>query len=374
MFAVPRDRPGDDGRLVHNDVTCASLFHKLGYRGAPIMQLSFGDEQGCLGWLVGEEHRGLTYMFQMMNEARVEVGMAATAIASAAYHAARDYACERPQGRSVTERDPAQPQVPIIQHADVRRMLLFQRAVVEGSLALVLQCAYYDDQAHCLEGQEREDCELLLDLLTPVAKTYPAEMAVLAVSQGLQCLGGYGYCEDFPLEQLYRDVRIHPIHEGTTGIQAMDLLGRKVVRKKGRATLVFLRELRAAIAEGRQSEATATMAQQLEAAVGRLQKVTGQLTGVAMAGRVEAFLADATLYLELFGIVAVGWMWLRQAIVAQRALDQGAGSKEARFYCGKVHTARYFFAYELPRTEGLATSLLAGEGLTLGTDDALFAD
>ncbi len=251
LFVVPKKRPDNQGSLAGNDVTCIGIYHKLGYRGAPITQLSFGDNDDCRGWLVGEPHKGLRYMFQMMNEARVDVGMGAAAIASAAYYASLDYARQRPQGRPVAGKDPLAPQVPIIEHADVKRMLLFQRAVVEGSLALIFQCAQYVDLALVTEGEEKEKYELLLDLLTPVAKSYPSEMGILSVSQGLQCLGGYGYCDEFPLEQYYRDVRIHPIHEGTTGIQGMDLLGRKVIMKNGKALFLYLAELEKAVAAGR---------------------------------------------------------------------------------------------------------------------------
>jgi butyryl-CoA dehydrogenase len=373
LLAVPRLRP-EGGELVPNDVTCAGLYHKLGYRGAPIVQLNFGDADDCRGWLVGEENRGLRYMFQMMNEARVEVGMAAAAIASTAYHASLDYCRERVQGRKVTERDPSTPQIPLVEHADVRRMLLFQKAVVEGSLALALQCAAWDDLAHVLDGEQKERCELLLDLLTPVTKTYPAEMGFQAVNQGLQCLGGYGYCEDFPLEQLLRDMRIHPIHEGTTGIQAMDLLGRKVVMKNGQAFVLFMQEMRAAVEQAKATEPLAQMADDLEAAVLELQEVTGGLTAVAVQGRIEAFLADATPFLELFGVVTLAWIWLRQAIVAQRALDDGAAGDEAAFYRSKLHTARYFFAYELPQAGALAAVVANGLGLTLPDQGDVFAD
>jgi butyryl-CoA dehydrogenase len=373
LLVVPRLRP-EGGDLVPNDVTCASLYHKLGYRGAPIVQLSVGGDDDCRGWLVGEENRGLKYMFQMMNEARVEVGMAAAAIASTAYHASLDYCRERVQGRKVTERDPSTPQIPLVEHADVRRMLLFQKAVVEGSLALALQCAAWDDLAHVLDGEQKERCELLLDLLTPVTKTYPAEMGFQAVNQGLQCLGGYGYCEDFPLEQLLRDMRIHPIHEGTTGIQAMDLLGRKVVMKNGQAFVLFIQEMRAAVEQAKATEPLAQMADDLEAAVLELQEVTGGLTAVAVQGRIEAFLADATPFLELFGVVTLAWIWLRQAIVAQRALDDGAAGDEAAFYRSKLHTARYFFAYKLPQAGALAAVVANGLGLTLPDQGDVFAD
>lgn len=366
LFVVPKKRPDGRGGLVGNDVTCMGIYHKLGYRGAPITQLSFGDGGDCRGWLVGEPHKGLRCMFQMMNEARVDVGMGAAAIASAAYCASLDYARQRPQGRPVSGKDPSAPQVPIIEHPDVRRMLLFQRAVVEGSLSLICQCAQYVDLALVTAGEEKEKYELLLDLLTPVAKSYPAEMGILSVSQGLQCLGGYGYCDEFPLEQYYRDVRIHPIHEGTTGIQGMDLLGRKVVMKDGKAFLLFLAELDRAIAAARAIPDCAPQAEALAAAAETLKEATASLTGLAMQGEIELFLADATLYLECFGIVAVAWQWLLQAVTAAKAVASGPGDADADFYRGKIHTCRYFFAYELPKIGGLAARLKSsGDGLTV---------
>ncbi len=366
LFVVPKKRPDGRGGLAGNDVTCVGIYHKLGYRGAPITQLAFGDSNDCLGWLVGEPHKGLRCMFQMMNEARIDVGMGAAAIASAAYYAALEYARQRPQGRPVAGKDPLSPQVPIIEHADVKRMLLFQRAVVEGSLALIFQCARYVDLARVTEGEEKECYELLLDLLTPVAKSYPSEMGILSVSQGLQCLGGYGYCDEFPLEQYYRDVRIHPIHEGTTGIQGMDLLGRKVVMKNGKAFFLYLAELEKAVAAGRAFSECAPSAEALAAAVGTLKEVTASLTDLAMKGEIELFLADATLYLELFGIVAIAWQWLLQAVTAARALAADLAPEDCAFYRGKIHTCRYFFAYELPKISGLAIRLKeSGDGLTV---------
>jgi butyryl-CoA dehydrogenase len=346
-------------------VTCIGIYHKLGYRGAPITQLAFGDNDDCRGWLVGEPHKGLRYMFQMMNEARVDVGMGAAAIASAAYCASLEYTRQRPQGRPVAGKDPLAPQVSIIEHADVKRMLLFQRAIVEGSFALIFQCARYVDLALVTAGEEKEKCELLLELLTPIAKSYPSEMGILSVSQGLQCLGGYGYCDEFPLEQYYRDIRIHPIHEGTTGIQGMDLLGRKIVMQNGKAFFLYLAELEKAVAAGRAIPECAHSAEALAEAVERLKEVTASLTGIAMKGEIELFLADATLYLELFGIVAIAWQWLLQAVTAAKALA-AAPAIDADFYRGKIHTGRYFFAYELPKIYGLSARLKeSGEGITV---------
>ena len=217
LFVVPKKRIDESGQLVFNDVVTSRIFHKLGYRGCPIAQLSIGDNDNCRGYLVGEPNQGLLHMFQMMNEARIGVGAGAAAMASAAYYAVLEYTKTRLQGRKLSIKDPTVPQVPIIEHPDVKRMLLFQRSITEGALALLTQCGKYADLAIVLTGEEKEKNELLLDLLTPVAKSYPSEMGLLSISLGLQCLGGSGYCDDYPLEQYYRDARIHPIHEGPRG-------------------------------------------------------------------------------------------------------------------------------------------------------------
>jgi len=372
LFVVPRLRPDENGGLCDNDVAVTGIYHKMGYRGAPITHLSFGDNNNCRGYLVGEPHRGLTYMFQLMNEARIAVGIAAAGIASAAYHAAMEYAMVRPQGRPLTAKDPLSPQVPIIEHADVKRMLLFQRAVVEGSLALLMQCGKYVDMEKVLDGDEKEKYHLLLEILTPVAKTYPAEMGILSVSQAMQCLGGYGYCDEFPLEQFYRDERIHTLHEGTTGIQGLDLLGRKVTMQNGKAAVLLIQEIGKAIASAKDKPVLKPYAVKLEDAVDKLQKVTGHLIGIAMQGKIDLFLADATLYLEFFGIVTIGWQWLLQAIAAEKGLLENPSQEDMNFYRGKISTFRYFFRYELPKIEGLATTLLDGSGITVGMEKDLF--
>lgn len=374
LFVVPNKRIAEDGSLVPNDVQVAGIYHKLGYRGSPITQLSLGENGDCRGFLVGEPNRGLSYMFQMMNEERLEVGLSAAAIASAAYYAALEYTKARPQGRRLSAKDPTLPPIPIIEHPDVRRMLLFQRAVVEGSLSLILQCCRYADLAHVAEGQDRERYALLLDLLTPIAKSYPSEMGVVSVSQALQCLGGYGYCDEFPVEQLYRDARIHPIHEGTTGIQGLDLLGRKVIMQGGKAFSFYLEEVRKTVAQGLEDPELSSQAARLDKALEKVEAVTSSLLAYSEQGDVERFLADATLYLDLFGIVAIAWQWLLQGLVAQEAMRGGASESESRFYRGKLHTLRYFFAYELPKIEGLAVRLTDGDALTVEMDAEIFYD
>ena len=374
LFVVPKKRIDDNGNLAPNDVVTAGVFHKLGYRGCPIVQLSMGDKNDCRGWLVGEPHNGLKYMFQMMNEARIGVGMGATAMATAAYYASLEYAKSRIQGRKMGQKDLNLPPVPIIEHADVKRMLLFQRAVIEGALALIMQCSKYVDFQK-IRGQEgKEKYHLLLEILTPIAKSYPSEMGVHAISQGLQCLGGSGYCDDYPLEQYYRDCRIHPIHEGTTGIQGMDLLGRKAIMNNGRAFKLFISEMQETITAAAEYKALDKYAAELNQALTKLQEVTHHLISIAQQQGPEAFLADATLYLELFSHVTIGWQWLLQGIAVQKAVDGGTTKKDVNFYQGKMFTLRYFFAYELPKTLGLAKRLLDDDRLTVEMQTNFFND
>jgi butyryl-CoA dehydrogenase len=374
LFVVPKKRMDENGQLVFNDVVTSGIFHKLGYRGCPIAQLSIGDNGDCRGYLVGEPNQGLLQMFQMMNEARIEVGAGATAIATAAYYASLDYSRKRLQGRRLSTKDPSRPQIPIIEHPDVRRMLLFQRSIAEGSLALLIHCGKYADLADVLDGEEKEKKELLLDLLTPVAKSYPSEMGLLSISAGLQCLGGSGYCDDYPLEQYYRDARIHPIHEGTTGIHGLDLLGRKVMMKGGKAYKLYLEEIQGAIGEAEKFEELQSYVERLKQSLETLQKVTAHLMEVAKKETPEIFLADATLYLEFFGILSVAWQWLIQATAIVKALRNGPIGVEANFYHGKFFAFRYFFEYELPKMEGLAKRLMDTDGLTVEIKPEFFSE
>ncbi|MBW2595470.1 MAG: acyl-CoA dehydrogenase [Deltaproteobacteria bacterium] len=374
LFVVPNKRIGENGELIPNDVNVTGIYHKLGYRGCPINQLSLGEEDDCRGYLVGEPNKGLAYMFQMMNAARIGVGLGAAAIGSAAYYASLEYAKERPQGRKLTDKDPSKPQIPIIEHADVKRMLLFQRAIVEGSLSLLCQCSKYHDLKVVLAGEEKEKYSLLLDLLTPVAKSYPSEMCILTTSQGLQILGGYGYCDEFPLEQYYRDVRIHPIHEGTTGIHGITILGRSITMNNGKAYQLYLKEVQNVIQEAKDIVDLNPSAQALNDALEQLRTTTSHLLGVAKSGDQELFLADATLYLELFSIIAIAWQWLLQAIAAHKALENNPSEDDTNFYEGKLYTFRYFFSYELPKIEGLVKRLNNSDGLTVKMKEKYFAD
>ncbi len=373
LFVVPQKRFDPVRKLVDNDIKVSQIFHKMGYKGAPSTELVFGEKGCCHGYLIGEPNCGLIYMFQMMNEFRLGVAIAATGIASAAYYASLEYTQERPQGRKTGQKDSSLPQVPIIEHADVKRMLLFQRAVTEGSLSLLLQCSKYTDLEQLNEGEEKERYTLLLDLLTPIAKTYPSEMSVHSTSQAIQCLGGYGYCDDFPVEQYFRDTRIHPIHEGTTGIQGMDLLGRKVIMKEGKALNLFVETVSKTIATAERNPELRSYARQLSDALKQLQKVTAFKISQRDNQGAEIFLSDATLYLEYFGYIVIAWQWLLQAIAASNLLADKQGPKQT-FYEGKIATFKYYFAYELPKTEGLATRLSSSDEITVSLSPALFND
>ena len=373
LFVVPKYRKDEHGNFVDNDVQSTGVYHKMGQKGVPTLHLTMGSNDNTVGYLVGEPHQGLPYMFQMMNEARIGVGMTAAAIATAAYYAALEYARERPQSRRLNAKSALDaPQTPIINHPDVRRMLLFQKAVTEGSLSLLVEAARLYDLSRVAEGEEKENAFLLLDLLMPVAKTYPSEMGVQSVSQSLQTFGGYGFTEDFPVEQLYRDIRITPIYEGTTGIQAQDLLGRKMTMKNGKAPRLLYAEMSRTIAEANTFDDLKPYADQLSDEIKRTQDVVASLMSHAQRGDLERYLADATLFLELFGIVVVAWQWLKQAVVAKQAmLTRNPQGDDLAFYEGKIHTMKFFFHYEVPKTLGLAKRLTDTEVLTIVTEKEL---
>jgi len=376
LFVVPKHRPGDGGALVFNDVNTVGDFQKMGQRGYCTTHLSFGDQKDCRGWLVGEPHQGLRYMFLMMNGARIAVGRGAAAIAMAAYRASLAYAKERPQGRKLTssgKKDVSKDQTLIINHPDVKRMLLTQKVIAEGALSLVLLSAKYQDLSLTHPGEsERKKYQYLLELLTPVAKTYPAEKGLEAVSNGLQVLGGYGFCSDFILQQYYRDIRIFSIYEGTTGIQSMDLLGRKITMDNGIALDHLAEEMGKTIKMAMGAEALKPYAEALSGKTGLMQKVLGYLMEYARTGNYERFLADATVFMEFFGNILVGWLWLDMALHAHKALANGETTREKGFYSGKIHAMEYYFTYELPKTEGLAKILLNTSDLTVSTAEGLF--
>ncbi|MFV3073987.1 acyl-CoA dehydrogenase [Niveispirillum fermenti] len=350
LFIVPRHRINADGSLgPDNDVRLVSLLHKMGYRGTTSTILSFGEEGRCQGFLVGQAHQGLAYMFQMMNEARIGVGLGAAALGYAGYRYSADYARTRTQGRPLAARDPASPMIPIIEHADVRRMLLQQKAAAEGAIALCLYCArLVDEEKTAPDAADRRRAGLLLELLTPIAKSWPSEHCLEANKWAIQILGGYGYTRDYPVEQYYRDNRLNPIHEGTYGIQANDLLGRKLFMENGAALEELGRTMGVTIARAAGMPDLAGHAADLRDALTRVASVTARLGQVRAAGDVALCLANATAYLEMFGHTVLAWIWLRQAMAAADRLATGQG--DADYLNGKLAACRWFFAHELPKT------------------------
>lgn len=376
LFVVPKNRPDKNGTLTPNDVQTVADFEKMGQRGYCTTHLFFGDKEDCKGWLVGEENKGLKYMFLMMNGARIAVGRGAAAIASAAYQASLNYANERAQGRKLTstgKKDANEEQTLIINHPDVRRMLLLQKVVTEGSLSLVFLAAKYHDlsQSHA-DKEEREKYNLLLEIMTPVVKTYPSEMGRIAVDNGLQILGGYGFCSDYVLQQYFRDIRISALYEGTTGIQSQDLLGRKITMHNGKALQLLSEEITNSIKASMAHTALAPHAKKLAEKLELTQKVLKSLIRYAMKGDYERFLADATPFMEFFSNIVLGWVWLGIAEEAQNALLTGSKENSMEFYENKIHAMRFYFKYELPKTNGLAEILMDNQDLTVGTNETIF--
>ena len=352
LFIVPKKLVDTNGQLTgeRNDVALAGLNHKCGWRGTTNTLLNFGEGKypvsstgsgravsGAIGYLVGQPGEGLKCMFHMMNEARIGVGMAATMLGMAGYYASLDYAKNRPQGRPMTAagKNPASSQVRIIEHADIKRMLLAQKSYSEGALALALYCARLVDEQHTGTPDAADEARLLLEVLTPIVKSFPSEWCLEANSLAIQIHGGYGYTRDFPVEQYWRDNRLNMIHEGTHGIQAMDLLGRKVLMENGQGLKLLAARMQATIAKV--SPEWQAEARQLADA---LQQV-GAATQAAWQGAEPAqALANAVPYLQAFGHTVIAWIWLD---VAQSA------ASDAPANVGRRAAARYFFRYELPK-------------------------
>lgn len=351
LFIVPKVLP--DG--TRNDVRLAGLIHKMGYRGTTSTMLNFGEAGGATGYLVGEAHRGLGYMFHMMNEARVGVGLGAAVIGYAGYRVALDYAKTRLQGRPPQAKDPSLPPVPIIEHADVKRMLLASKAYVEGGLALcLLGSRLVDDSETAPTPEARNRAFQLLDLLTPMIKSWPSQYGLVANDLAIQVHGGYGYTREYPVERLYRDNRLNPIHEGTFGIQSLDLLGRKVLGDQGKALSLLAEEIFATINTA--PPALAEEAGALGGAIALVSETVAVLGRAAAGNQLDQALANSAVFLELLGHVVVAWLWLRMAIAAEAALPKATG-EAAAFLDGKRRACRYFFRWELPKIRPQAALL-----------------
>jgi len=372
LFIVPKFLVNDDGSVgERNDVVLAGLNHKMGYRGTTNCLLNFGEgkhqphgKPGAVAYLVGKLHHGLADMFNMMNEARIGVGLGAVMLGYTGYLQSLDYARNRPQGRPPANKDPSQPQIPLIEHTDVRRMLLAQKSYVEGGLALILYCARLVDEEKTADSAEaRTSATLLLDILTPIAKSWPSQWCLEANNLAIQIHGGYGYTREYNVEQLYRDNRLNPIHEGTHGIQAIDLLGRKVVMNSGAAMKLLSEKILHTLVRAESCQLT-----EHSRALGKRWKRLLNTTEILHdTNDLNVTLANASIYLEAFGHLVMSWIWLEQAITAHKAQRD-----DQAFYAGKRQACDWFFRWELPRVDAQLDLLDSLDKTTLNMQDDWF--
>jgi len=348
LFIVPKHRVKEDGSLESNDVTTAGDFQKMGQKGYCTTHLVFGEQDDC-------------------------VGLTAASIASAAFYASLQYAQERPQGRRLSSggrKDVSKGQTLIINHPDVRRMLFLQQSIVEGSLSLLVECGILEDILHTTTDEKvKADADLLVQLLLPIAKTYPSEAGQESINNGVQILGGYGFTEDFVLQQYYRDVRITSLYEGTTGIQSLDLLGRKMTIANGAAAQLLIAKISEVIDAAKKYDALQPYAKVLEEKVQLTQEVFGHLLQFAMSGDHERFLSDATIFMDFASRLIMGWQWLKMATVAKEALVTGNSTYDVSFYEQKIHLMKFYFKYELPKMNSNAEILKSDEVLTIVRDN-----
>jgi alkylation response protein AidB-like acyl-CoA dehydrogenase len=362
LFIVPKFRKASDGNLELNDVLTAGDYQKMGQKGYCTAHLMFGENDNCWGWLVGEANFGLKYMFQMMNEARLEVGLTGAAVSSAAFYSSLEYARERIQGQRLSQKgEKVIDQTAIINHPDVRRMLLMQRAVGLGSMSLILEAFKYYDLVHVTEGEEKENNFLMLDLLTPIAKAYPTEFGIQSTSYGVQTLGGYGYTVDFLQEQYMRDIRITSIYEGTTTIQSLDLLGRKITAQNGKPLLLLMNILNDTIAEAKSYPELVEFAEELSNGIIVVQKTIEYLLPFAFQQMYEKYLKDATLFFEMMGHVIISWQWLKIGIASLKAENNypDANCKT------NLLTLEYYINYELPKILSLKEIITKKQNTTI---------
>lgn len=349
LFIVPKVMTHPDGSLAErNDVQLAGLLHKMGYRGTTSTVLNFGEQDNCVGYLLGEAGKGLMYMFKMMNEARIGVGLGAAMIGYRGYLESLDYARNRPQGRSTTEKSPDSKPINIIEHTDVKRMLLAQKAYVEGSLALCLLAARLVDEQ---EAGSEGDAGILLDLLTPIVKSFPSFYGPRANDLAIQVLGGAGYTREYPVEQCYRDNRLNPIHEGTHGIQSLDLLGRKLWQHNGKGLKLLMARMHSTLAAAAQKPQLGELVSEFEQYLTLVQTTTLKLGAAMQAGQVEEALANSAVFLDMMGKTVVGWLWLEMADKALVTFANSSNTEDSDFVAGKLQAAQYFVRWEMPEIE-----------------------
>ena len=347
LFLVPKYRVNEDGSIGEfNNVALAGLNHKMGNRGTTNCLLNFGENGDSIGYLIGEENHGLANMFHMMNEARVAVGIGATAVGLAGYLYSLDYARNRPQGRHIGDKDPQSPQVMISEHADVKRLLMTQKAYVEGAQALEYYAARLLDEQKISDTEEKQNrANLLLELLTPICKSWPAEFCLEANKHAIQVLGGYGYTREYPVERFYRDNRLNHIHEGTHAIHGLDILGRKVQMADGAALTQLAKEISNTITAASEIASLGQYCVDLGAA---LQTVQVTLESISKESNPSLALANATIFLDAMGHVVIAWMWLKQAVAANTGL-KNTNEQDIAFYQGKLAACQFFYRYELPK-------------------------
>lgn len=374
LFVVPKYRVNEDGSVGEsNDVATGGIERKLGLKAQGTATLNYGENRECRGWLLGPQNEGLLCMFQMMNSARLFTGIQAVAQASCAYQCALQYCREREQGRAVANSDPTTPQVPIIEHAAVRRMLLIQKAHIEGLTSLLMYCAHCADRVRVVEDEdEKRICEHVLEILTPICKAHGSEMAYECISLAMQCYGGSGYIEEYPIAQLLRDSRVFPIYEGTNEVQAMDLLGRKVAAKQGAYFVTLMGEIGKTVAEASANESLSDVSAKVGTAMEQVLNVTQHLGQVGLGGDVNLYISHASPYLKILSHLVVAWQFLRQSIVADKALSGGPAEVDATFYQGKLATAKYYIDAILPTIGPLVDSVLAGERAALDFQEDWF--
>ena len=345
LFLVPKNRVNDDGSIGDfNNIALAGLNHKMGCRGATNCLLNFGESGDSIGYLVGEPNQGLANMFHMMNEARISVGMSAVMTGLGGYLYSLDYARNRPQGRPLVNRNPEEPQIMISEHADIKRMLMTQKAFIEGAQTLIYYCAELIDTKKLLDDKDQcQRIDLLLDLLTPICKSWPSEYCLEANKLAIQVLGGYGYTREYPVERLYRDNRLNHIHEGTWGIQGLDILGRKVRMHGGAAVSILRQEIQETIDSAISHPELVSFCEQLKTS---LLLVEDTIDAVSKADDPSLALANATIFLDAIGHLVIAWMWLKQAVAALEGKQKENTADEA-FYEGKISAMKFFFNYEL---------------------------
>jgi alkylation response protein AidB-like acyl-CoA dehydrogenase len=369
LFIVPKYRVRADGSVGQfNDVVTGGIEHKLGLRGQATATLNFGENGDCRGRLMGEPNKGLAYMFRLMNGARIGTGVQATAVASNAYQHALQYAKDRLQGRDIAEKDPTTPQVPIIRHPDVRRMLLAQKAWTEGMFALLAYSANLIDRERVAgSDEERERFRDILEILTPVCKAYGSEISYQSTILAIQVYGGYGFSEEFPLAQMLRDQKVFSIYEGTNNIQAMDLLGRKVVIKNGASFKALVGEIVKTTREAGGVPALKEMAGKVDAALQTVVETTQHLALIGFSDP-QAYMSQASPYLQMFSQLVVAWQLLWEALVAQKALD--SGTSEEAFYRGKLAAAQFYVNNDLAQAQATAAVIRSGDRTALDCREA----